>query len=150
MTDLLTRFDGDAFLGDLTLDGRLLAEDDTIQTAVILSLFTDRRADTADRLPANDADRRGWWGDAVADVAGDRIGSRLWLLVREKQTTETLNRAREYCQEALQWLIDDGHARHITVEVEWVRRGLLGADIAIELTDGGRYREQFVQSLEGR
>ncbi len=55
-----------------------------LETAVIISLFTDRRAGENDELPATETDRRGWWGNTLQD-ADDEIGSKLWLLCREKQ-----------------------------------------------------------------
>jgi phage gp46-like protein len=109
-----------------------LAEDDGLETAVILSLFTDRRAEDDDIIPDGTADRRGWWADAWPEIAGDRIGSRLWLLSREKQRREVLNRAREYAREALAWLVADGIARAIEVEAEIARPGVLGLSVRID------------------
>lgn len=111
---------------DLGLAGGDLAKGLDLQTAVLLSLFTDRRASDDDILPDGQAvqsigARRGWWGDTFAGVQNDQIGSRLWLLKREKQTNATLNRARQYAQEALNWLVDDGIASRVTVDVAWFR-----------------------------
>lgn len=131
MPDIRTFFDGDKLVGDYALDGTLLAADGDLETAVILSLFTDRRADPEDALAGGEPEKRGWFGDAVPVVEGDRIGSRLWLLARRKQSTETLNLAVEYCREALQWMIDDGVARAVEIEAEWIRTGVLGLRIGI-------------------
>lgn len=99
---------GDA---DLVLIDSDLASDPGLETAVLLSLFLDRRAEPDDVPPSGDpADRRGWWADQFSDVEGDRIGSRLWLLAREKATTETALRAKEYCLEALAWMVQDAVA----------------------------------------
>lgn len=84
--------------------------------AVIISLFTWGRARPDDDLPG--ADRMGWWGDSFPAVAGDRIGSRLWLLARSKITSSTVARAKEYAQEALAWLVDDGVASEVIVQAE--------------------------------
>jgi phage gp46-like protein len=65
-----------------------------LDTAVILSLFTDRRALDSDDIPKN-SDRRGFWGDAYPLVENDQWGSRLWTLHRAKATNETLRVARE-------------------------------------------------------
>ena len=46
------------------------------------------------------------------------FGSRLHLLVRLKNTSTTESLAREYCKEALQWLLDTGKATNINVETE--------------------------------
>ena len=88
--------------------------------AVVISLFTWRRARPDDELPGSD--RFGWWGDNYAAAPGDRIGSRLWLLSREKLTARTVERAREYAQEALAWLVEDGVASRVEVEAE--RQGI--------------------------
>lgn len=98
-----------------------------LMRSVIISLFTWRRANKDD---ASDGQKMGWWGDAFAPVQNDRIGSRLWLLAREKPTNDTANRAREYTEEALQWMIDDGAALRIDVATE--RLGTFG--LALSLT----------------
>jgi phage gp46-like protein len=127
--------------GDLAREaGGRLADDPTLRTSVILSLFLDRRARSDDAAP--DGDRRGWLGDALSPVTGDRIGSRLWLLRREKQLPETLRRAEDYAREALVWLIEDGLASGITVAAEWVAMGLLGLRVEID-TLAGRRSEIF-------
>lgn len=83
--------------------------------AVIISIFAWRRAHDDDDLPAQT--RNGWWGDSYADIAGDQIGSRLWLLSRSKLTQDTLARAREYVEESLAWLLEDRIARDVSVDV---------------------------------
>ncbi len=95
-----------------------LAIDDGLDTAVALSLFSDRLANPDDVLPAGDGDRGGWWGDAYLPPLNgqpDRIGSRLWLLARALQTQETARRAQAYVQEGLQWMEIDGVVASVTV-----------------------------------
>lgn len=118
--------------GDITLQGIDLATDDSLETAVLVSLFTDRLANTDDVLPDPAAGRRGWWGDSFAAKQGDRIGSRLWLLSREKQLPSVMARAREYAEEALRWLVEDGIAKRVTVTAEIVQQGVLGLRIVID------------------
>lgn len=103
--------------GDIEVDGADLQTDEGLQTAVLISLFTDRRALDGEELPAGETSRRGWWGD-VANAPGDFTGSRLWLLNREKQMPEVIARANEYTREALQWLIDDKVAQRVDIEVD--------------------------------
>lgn len=88
--------------------------DDDLTRAVINSLFCWRRANDDDELPGTS--RFGWWGDTFE--INDKFGSRLWLLSRAKLTSQTPLRAKEYAEEALQWLIDDGVAAAVTVEIE--------------------------------
>jgi phage gp46-like protein len=122
-----------AFEADWVLDGAgALAEDGGIETAVLISLFTDAQASLAELASGTNADdRRGWWADAFAAPEGDRIGSKLWLLARAKQTPDTLERARIYAREALQWLIDDGIARDVEIEATAPRAGLLALTVTI-------------------
>lgn len=125
---------------DLALGGYDLATEDGLRTAVIVSLFTDRRAEADDEIPDGGDDRRGWWADS--------IGSRLWLLARAKETPDTLARARAYAIEALQWLIDDGVATAVDVTAEWVRHGVLALRVAVTLADRDRFEDVFNYSLE--
>lgn len=143
MADLRTFFESLELGGDLALDGFDLATDDGLETAVILSLFTDAPAGADDPLPEGETDRRGWWADAYPPVAGDVIGSRLWLLSREKQLPAALNRAREYAATALAWLVTDGAAQRVDIDAEAVRAGVLGLAIAIHRPDNNVARFRF-------
>lgn len=113
-------YDNVTQLADIVIDEDTgnIAIDEGLETAVLISLFTERRASVED-LPVDELDRNGWWGDTYAEEAGDFIGSRLWLLRRGKATADTLGRAREYAKEALEWLIEDGIAEDVEVEAFW-------------------------------
>ena len=136
--------------------GDLVAED-SLRTAVILSLFLDRRANDDDILPNDSDGRRGWWADTVApmtdygigggSVSGDHIGSRLWLLSREKQLAGVLERARHYAEEALTWLVEDGVATAVQVTATNPRQGWLVLEVTVTLSDTSEYRETFPLSL---
>lgn len=118
----------------VVIDGRTvplgLDSTEPLVRAVIISLFTWRRANPDDELPGSV--RMGWWGDSFATVANDRIGSRLWLLSRAKLLPETVARAREYAEEAVRWLIDDGIAARVEVEAE--RHGLSTLALGVRIT----------------
>jgi phage gp46-like protein len=129
---------GGVFAADFALEKADLATDDTLETAVLVSLFTDRRAPAEYELPAGETDRRGWWGDAYADPAGDEIGSLLWLLGWRKQIEETRLLAEQWATEALQWLIDDGVATAVEVVATFPRWLMLGLDIAVTEPSGRR------------
>jgi phage gp46-like protein len=137
------------FEGDLTFDETIqdFESDMGLETAVIISLFTDRRANEDDVLPdLNNTDRRGWWGDLVSQIGNDQIGSKLWLLKREKTTPTTIIKAKKYVEEALQWMIDDGIA--IKIEVETERQGVIGNDIlAIKVRIYRDYKNKQAQEF---
>lgn len=98
--------------------------EDTLQTAIIISLFTDRRAGRDDVLPANQTDRRGWLGDEYTtddfDARADPWGSHLWLDYSGKTSDAVLAHAQFAAQEALAWLVRDGIASSVTATAQWV------------------------------
>ena len=142
MADIRTIFIDYEKGADWLLQRPGLAGDDGLDTAVILSLFTDARAREDDDTPAPD-DLRGWWGDAFAARSGDRFGSRLWLLGRRKQLPSVLAEAKGYAEEALAWLIEDGIASRVEVDAFIPRDGILGLGVAITRPDGQPVRYRF-------
>lgn len=97
-----------------------------LETAVILSLFCDARAEVGDDIPEG-TDPRGWWAEAFFDEP-DTWGSKLWQTITQKATSTTLKDAKRACERALRWMIDDGICRDVVVETWWIegRRGYLG------------------------
>lgn len=130
--------------GDLLLSGQDLARDDGLESAVLVSLFCDRRA-RAEQVRVEDdrSDLRGWWGDYSPPVDGDRIGSLLWLLRREKQTSQTLTRAREYAKQALQWLVDDLVASAVAVQTDYIASGFMRIAAQITRPDGSKAQFRY-------
>lgn len=120
---------------DCALEKLALVKDDSLQTATILSLFLDRRAGDGDDLPDNTGNRRGWWADTYAEITGDKYGSRLWLLSREKQLSTVLAKAREYAEEALGWMVEDGVAKSVDVATWFIKTGVLGIRVRIHKPD---------------
>uniref|UniRef100_A0A1A9VZ25 Baseplate_J domain-containing protein n=1 Tax=Glossina brevipalpis TaxID=37001 RepID=A0A1A9VZ25_9MUSC len=96
------------------MTGVLIQHDDRLSRAVIISLFTWRRAE-----PDDDTDTPfGWWGDTWPTVQNDRIGSRLHLLKRSTLTNQTAQKAKEYISQALTWMTDDDSVlRRLDAEV---------------------------------
>lgn len=120
-------------------NGALAAEHD-IKTAVLISLFTDRRAEPDDELPNPGGSLRGWWGDALNPR---RIGSRLWLLSREKQLRSVVNRAKGYAEEALAWLVEDGVAKNVQITAYIAAPGWLALDVVVERDTGAASKFKF-------
>ncbi len=138
------------FDSDIIVDAGDLVAEDGLKTAVILSLFLDRRADPDDALPDGTGDLRGSWMDAYPVETNDLIGSKLWLLAREKNLQSVINRAREYAQEALEWMIEDGIAETVTVDAQSQDHHRLALSIALSRPDGRdiQYRFQLLWEAE--
>ena len=91
---------------------------DSLSRAVVISLFTWRRADTGDVYDGSN--KYGWWGDTYPVEPGDKIGSKLWQLLRD----------------SLQWMIDDGICSNVDVSVE--RSESNRVNISVVLTVDGK------------
>lgn len=100
------------FGADIAVDETGILEGSELKSAVIVSLFSDARA-KQEQLPEGEVDRRGWWASP-----NEQYGSLIWVLAREKVTKATAERAKDFCRQALQWLVDDGIATAIEVVAE--------------------------------
>lgn len=133
MADIRIVWDPVAMSGDWLAKGNTLDTSGELATALAVSLFSDRLAEDDDRLPNWSSDRRGWWGDHEAELihSGTPIGSRLWLISREKQTNETRLAAEAYIREAVSWMLTARLATEIDIAVDWFAPERLGAEITI-------------------
>ena len=121
-------------------------EADELVQALLISLFSWRKSNDDDGVDR--PYRQGWWGDCYADDTNDKIGSRLWLLRREKLTNETVARAQAYAEEALQWMIEDALAQDVAVTAS--RDGeRLNMDVVITRASDQRSLEARFQDLWG-
>lgn len=121
MSDIALPWDSDFGAADFSVVAGDLLRDEGLYTAVLLSLFTDRRAEVGDAVEGSD--RRGWWAD---EFNADPIGSRLWLLERSKREPTVLARAETYATEALAWLLEDGVAESVSVVAGWLDAPRIG------------------------
>jgi phage gp46-like protein len=110
--------------GDLQLNKGDLLREKGLTTAVLISLFTDARADEDDKIDDKN-DIRGYWADAV-DGISQITGSKLWQYERIKTTQTVLVEMETVIREALQWLEDDGVAEKVEIFLE--RQGIEGND----------------------
>ncbi|HLJ65623.1 MAG TPA: phage GP46 family protein [Stellaceae bacterium] len=152
MSDIALLYDDTNLRFDLALEGGDLALDQGLHTAVLISLLSDRLAHPDDELPnaglahgADDGlppDRRGWVGDAFLPD-NDQIGSRLWLLSREKELAPVLALAQTYDREALQWMIDDGVVDRLDIVCTIPVHGVLAHVITLRKPDGTAQTHRF-------
>lgn len=121
-----------------------------LHTAVIISLFTDRRMpdDHPLRYLVEDGDQRGWWGDAVdvrADLFETEMGSLLWIFERAPLTERIRKWVETLALEALQPLIRQGAA--VRIDATAVAHFALNrVDLAVQIyaRDGSRiYDSKF-------
>lgn len=117
----------------LTGDNKDVVQDQTFETAIKISLFTNKRADADDLLPDEVGDKQGWVGDEILNSFFEqdiKLGSKLWLLSRSKMNPQLLSDIEEYSKESLQWMIDFNIADRIEskaskVDTEWVEMNII-------------------------
>ncbi len=127
--------------------GRIL-DDEGLTTMVTIALFSDAPARDGDGVP--EGERRGWWADAYReDPSENPLGSRLWMLKRAKQTTETLRKAEDFALEALEFMTRPslGIARSVEAAASWLRSGILLLETAITRPDGRRWHHKWEAQL---
>jgi phage gp46-like protein len=143
MTDIALIWDPVNGRADFAIANGDLVMDNSLHTAVIISLFCDRLAAPGDTINDNTDDRRGWWGDTPLPGASDPsagldlTGSRLWLLARALQNQNTLNQAISYAKEALQWMIDDGVAGSVNVTASFPATPPQALEMIIDIYQAG-------------
>jgi phage gp46-like protein len=144
--DIQILWDNINALGDWALAEGDLETGQDLETACLVSLFTDALA-TPDFVPTDGTtDRRGWWADSYETTPP---GSNLWQLDRAKKTRDTLGAARGYALDCLQWLIDDGVAKAVYCNTTWLAANMLGIAIAIIKPDGSETRFRFAWAWQG-
>lgn len=100
---------GDLGIADISVVAGKPVMEDGLETAVVLSLFTERG---------------NWWADPT-------FGSRLHELKREKDTADLPKRVKEVCEEALAWFVSEGVAESVVVDVSRVSSGIMQIAVTI-------------------
>lgn len=145
MSDIAIEYKSQIKEYDISILNGDLKECDDLDSAVIISLFTWARA-AAGEVDEN-APRFGWFGDKIDADSADSTGSKLYLLKRKKITNQTIMDAREYIEQALQWMIEDGVATEISAEVERNTSDVNRADALVQIVRGDRSRTMKFNDL---
>lgn len=84
---------------------------DAFDAAIIVSLFTDARADESEITESHL--RRGWSGNE--DTPGQQMGGTLWVYETSRDTEISMNDIRNAVERSLQWMVDQDIAQSIRV-----------------------------------
>jgi phage gp46-like protein len=139
--DILIQLDQDLQLYDLVLneDGTDFKSSEGFDTAIPVSLFTDKRAPSS--LVPEASRRRGWVGNILTLDEEFELGSLLWILDQAKLTQTEIISSQIYAKDCLSWLINIGAAESITVvTTQTATRGIL---INIKIRDNNNNLNQY-------
>lgn len=124
-------FDVGTACPDFIIENGDLKADNGLQTAALISVFSDKRV-TFEELPRGHKDRRGWWADLVSEPLNDEIGSKYWRLEAIGKVIEsTVVELETVLADAFAWAIDDGLASKVVVTAE--RAGTNRIDGKVEI-----------------
>lgn len=120
-------------------EGNDLASVDGLETAIVVSLFTDARASSGNVPEA--FRRRGWCGNILTKPKNYELGSVLWTLEQARLNQSTLNLAEDITRRALRWMITDGIADTVNVTAQKVteRTGKITIVLYRENNETARY-----------
>lgn len=138
MGDVTIVWDPNTGTGDIAMSGLDLLQGQELETAVLISMFTDGQMDPGD-IVLDTADPRGWWADtysALEDptlpvIGGDRIGSKIWQAFARIRNQDTLNWLQDQTVKALSWMITDGVAQSVTATTYYTSSGGIGVTVTI-------------------
>lgn len=121
-------------MATINISGNDLVRDPGLETAIVVTLFTDQRADSQiDTLPDNKNDLRGWWGDQFDEFP---LGSKTWLLYRSKTILDVEQEVSRSYTEALQWMVSDGAVKSISANAVRSGQDTLLITVTVEEPDG--------------
>lgn len=103
--------------------------------AVLQSAHNYAESTQNDRARMSSKERGGCWSHELINT----VGSRDWTLKRAKLTDETLSLAKRFYEEALAWLVTDGHATAVEVSVWREKPNQMGRTVMITLVDGSKF-----------
>lgn len=136
-------FDTGANCPDLVIENGQIKFENGLETAVMISLFSDRYV-SPENLPSGINESRGWWADDVISDDGDLIGSELWIYERGKITPQTANQMRDAAKASLDWMLESGLAKSVNVTSSVVTGERIDLFIEIARPEGDNIPFKFV------
>lgn len=114
---------------DMVFENGVIETINSFETALNMSIFGERRASESEvSIPQF---RRGWYGNSLLGFENFEMGSKLWLLGQARATQNTLNNAITYCDEALQWFIEDNYLDKVLVSANYDERNAMLINIQL-------------------
>jgi phage gp46-like protein len=137
MGDLRIVWDPTTGTGDLSMIGSALETGNDLETASLISTFTEQQVDPGDIV--YDTDPHGCWIDTyaaledpnLAVIPNDHMGSKVYQAFARPRTQDTLNWLRDELIRCHGWMITDGVASAVDARPFFTGPGGIGAIITI-------------------
>ncbi len=115
MQDMLLQKNDDNIY-DIVVSNGTIQSVDGLESAILVSLFTDARASSA--IVGDPLLRRGWVGNILVQNLERELGSVLWLADQARTDQNTLNFFQDEVRNAFQWMLDDNVVSRVTIATE--------------------------------
>ena len=116
----LERLDDGHF--DIALDANDVKKELGLNSGVFLSIFSQGRAEG----------RGGYWGDFLAEINQDQLGSIVWSFLNKPNTVANRQEIVAAIEASLSWMLEDSVASNVSVELTNVLKGSVEFTIEIE------------------
>lgn len=134
-TDLYVEADEDGIY-DLVIEDGDFKKTGGLDSAIFVSLFTDRRANPDE--VSDPMKRRGWCGTENTPDQQGNVGSGIWLYEQRRLTKGVSEGVRMEAFQCLHWMVSDGLAKNIDVKMgSTPKERRLELNISITAADGG-------------
>ncbi len=145
-------FEGDVLLvetddgADIVIENGQIVSSENAQTAVFLSLFGGNDED------ADGREKESWWGNEIAGTAlAERVQSGFLAEITGKAITSSmLQKSKAAAESDLQWLISEGFADSVEVEVKATDRNMLFVNVKALKNGGQVINQNFNVQTEGK
>lgn len=134
-------------LYDIDFENGDFALTDGLDTAIILSIFDERRASSSQ--VEEPSYRRGHFMNEFADIEGYEVGSLQWLYTQQNTNSNSnVTNIENALRTGLRWLIEDRIAKNVAVNAVKSGSGVQ-ADIAIEgnSKEDSTYYNTFINTI---
>jgi len=112
-----------------------------LKHAVLQSFFNCAESTENDRSRMGTDVRGGCWANEFIL----QPGSRYWTLKREKMTRQVVNQVKAFCENALKWLVDEGHIKSVLVNVIKINETTLSFNAVLTLNNGDTLKVDTVK-----
>jgi len=114
---------------------------DGFDTAILMSLFIDKRANQAE--VSESSLRRGWIGNEQNDDEDYEVGSKLWLLDQARLNQDSVNRAIDFTRDGFIWMIEDSQVKDVQVTGQEFHPTNISVTVSFVRFDNTTFNKQF-------
>lgn len=87
---------------------------DGFDTALLMSIFCERRADASEVIDPKL--RRGDWSNELNDIEGHEVGSKFWLIDQARNNQDAFNIGLDALNDGFNWMLEDDLVKSVEID----------------------------------